>query len=275
MTSTTTPTTRTVTSADGTRIAYEQSGTGPALVLLDGAMCQRSMGPARGLATQLADQFTVYAYDRRGRGESGPGCSPWSIERELEDFAAVIERSGSGTHVFGSSSGAVLALEAANRGADVGRLVAYEAPFILDDSHAPNDPQLPQRVQSLVDQDRRGQAVKTFLRVVGAPAAMVALMPLMPPWKLMTSTAHTLPHDLSIVIGRQQGQPLPAGAYDGIKSPTLVIVGGKSPDYMRNAQAAIAKAIPGGRLTTLAGQTHMIKPKAVAPTIRNFLLGAE
>jgi pimeloyl-ACP methyl ester carboxylesterase len=155
-----------------------------------------------------------------------------------------------------------------------GRVVAYEAPYIVDDTHAANDLRLPDQVQTMVSEGRRSEAVKAFLRVVGAPAPVVALMPLMPAWKLMTGIAHTLPYDLSLVVGRQQGQPIPAGAYDGLTAPTLVIAGGKSPTYMRNAQAALAAAIPGARLVTLPGQTHMIKPKALAPVVADFLQSA-
>src|SRR6478736_8979926 len=149
-------TTRFATSADGTRIAYEVSGTGPALVLVDGALCQRSMGPARPLAEQLSHSFTVHAYDRRGRGESGPGETAYDVEREVEDLAAVIEAAGGHAHVFAASSGAVLALEAARRGLPIDRLALYEAPFIVDDTHAPNDPDLPARLRSLVDDGKRG-----------------------------------------------------------------------------------------------------------------------
>lgn len=190
MTSTSTQTTDSATSADGTLITYEVSGGGPALVVVDGAMCQRAMGPSRGIAAQLRDRFTVYAYDRRGRGGSGAGNSAWSVDRELDDLAAVLEAAGAGAHLFGSSSGAVLALEAAHRGMTAGRLVAYEAPFVLDDTHAANHPELPEQVQAMVSEGRRSEAVKTFLRVVGAPAPMIALMPLTPPWRLMTGS-HT------------------------------------------------------------------------------------
>jgi pimeloyl-ACP methyl ester carboxylesterase len=109
MNGTTTRETQITTSADGTSIAYEVTGTGPALVLVDGAMCQRAMGPARGLASQLADSFTVYAYDRRGRGESGAGSSPYAVAREVEDLVAVVDAGGGRAHVFGASSGATLA----------------------------------------------------------------------------------------------------------------------------------------------------------------------
>ena len=271
MSTTTTTTTSFVTSADGTQIAYESSGGGPALVLVDGALCQRSMGPSRGLAKELAGRFTVYAYDRRGRGDSGPGASSYAVAREVEDLLAVIEAAGGRAHVFGASSGAVLALEAARHGAPIERLAVYEAPFVVDDTHPPNDPRLPERLQASVDEGRRGEAVTTFMRTVGAPGPFIALMRLLPVWRKLKGVAHTLPYDLSIVIEHEQGRPLPAGYYADVGSETLVLAGGKSPAYMRNAQAAIAEAVPGARLETLAGQTHMIKPKVVAPVLTRFL----
>lgn len=271
MTTTTTSATRFVTSADGTTIAYEVSGAGPALVLVDGAMCQRALGPARGLATALEDSFTVFVYDRRGRGESGAGASPYAVDREVEDLVAVLGATAGPAAVFSASSGATLALEAARRGAPIDKLVVYESPFIVDGTRPANDPLLPEKVRAMVEDGRRGDAVRTFLRTVGLPAPVVALMRLMPAWKQMLAVAHTLPYDLSIVVGHQQGQPLPAGYYDEVGTATLVIAGAKSPEYMRNAQAAIARAVPNARLETLAGQTHMVKAKAVAPVVRQFL----
>jgi pimeloyl-ACP methyl ester carboxylesterase len=164
-----------------------------------------------------------------------------------------------------------LALEAARTGAPIDRLAVYEAPVILDDTHEPNDPRLPERLQEHVDAGRRGAAVRLFLRTVGAPAPIVALMRLMPPWKKMTAVAHTLPYDLTLVIGHQQGRPLPDGYYDAVTSPALVLVGGKSPRYMHTGQAAIAAALPHARLETLPGQTHMVKARAVAPVVAAFL----
>lgn len=273
MTSTTTTTTKFATSADGTQIAYESVGSGPALVLVDGALCQRSMGPSRGLAEALAGRFTVFAYDRRGRGESGPGASTYSVTREVEDLLAVIGAAGGRAHVLGSSSGAVLALEAARQGAPIDRIAAYEAPFIVDATHTANDLRLPERAQALVDEGQRGEAVKLFMRTVGVPAPFIAIMRFMPAWKKLTGVAHTLPYDLSITVGHQQGKPLPTGYYAQVASETLVIAGGKSPAWMRNAQAAVAEAVPHGRLETLPGQTHMVKAKVVAPVVAEFLGG--
>lgn len=261
------------TSADGTQIAYEVTGSGPGLVLVDGAMCSRAMGPSRGLARALSGSATVYAYDRRGRGDSGPGSSPWSVERELEDLQAVLDTAGGRASVLGVSSGATLALEAARRGAPLDRLVCYEAPAVLDGTRDATDARMPEQVRSMVLAGRRGRAVKTFLRTVGAPAPVVLLMPLLPAWRSMTAVAHTLPYDLSLVVPHQQGRPLPAEYYDDVRCPTLVLAGGRSPAYMRNAQAAIAGAVPGALLETLPGQTHMVKPGAVAPVVERFLRG--
>ncbi|HLN78034.1 MAG TPA: alpha/beta hydrolase [Nocardioidaceae bacterium] len=273
MTSTTVRATELATSTDGTRIAYDVTGSGPALVLVDGALCQRAMGPARGLAEQLAAGFTVYANDRRGRGGSGSGASTYSVAREVEDLVAVIGAAGGRAHVFGASSGGALALEAARQGAPIERIAVYEAPFIVDDARSAIDPHLPQRMQAMVDDGHRGEAVRTFLRTVGVPAPFIALMRFMPSWKQLTAVAHTLPYDLSIVIDHQQGRPLPAGYYDAVRSETIVVAGGKSPVYMRNAQAAIAAGVPHARLETLAGQTHMVKPKVLAPVLASFLAG--
>lgn len=272
MTQTSTSTTRFVTSADGTAIAYDVTGTGPALVIVEGALCQRSMGVTRTLTDSLADRFTVVGYDRRGRGESGAGETAYDPQREVEDLVAVLEAAGGRPFVLGASSGATLALEAARQGVPMERIAVYEAPYIVDDTHAPNDPRLPERMRELVDAGRRGDAVKLFLRTVGAPAPMVAVMPLLPVWRKLKGVAHTLPHDLALVVPFQQGEPLPAGHYAGVEPETLVIAGGKSPQYLRNAQAAVAAQLPHGRLVTLPGQTHMVRAKATTPALVEHFL---
>jgi hypothetical protein len=265
-------TTQYAVSADGTRIAYETHGSGPALVIVDGALCSRDMGPSRGLAEALQRSFTVHVYDRRGRGESGAGATAYDVDREVDDLAAVITAAGGHAHVFAASSGFALALEAGRRGVEIDRLVGYEAPFILDATHPANDLDLPEQLQVMVDDGRRGDAVRAFLKIVGAPSVMVAVMRLLPPWKKMAAVAHTLPYDLSIVVPFEQGRPLPAGYYDDVRCPTLVIAGGRSPEYLRNAQAAIAAAVPGADLRVLPGQTHMVKSKVVAPVVTAHLL---
>jgi pimeloyl-ACP methyl ester carboxylesterase len=267
----TTSATQYVTSADGTRIAYDTNGSGPAVVIVEGGLCHRGMGVAKTLRESLGSRMTVFAYDRRGRGESDAGATPWSVEREVEDLVAVLEiaaaASGATPYVVGASSGGTLALEAGRRGVAIERLAVYETPFILDDTHRPNSPSLPGDTQALVDAGRRGDAVRLFMRTVGVPGAMVAIMSWTPVWKQLKAVAHTLPYDLSLCSDFQQGRPLPEGYYRQVKPETVVIAGGKSPAYLRNAQAAVAAQLPHGRLVTLPGQTHMVKAKPTTPVL--------
>jgi pimeloyl-ACP methyl ester carboxylesterase len=202
---------------------------------------------------------------------SGPGSWPYDVGTEVEDLRAVVAAAGGTAHVLGVSSGGALALEAARQGVPVDRLVVYEAPFIVDGTGPATDPKLPARLQQMVEEGRRGEAVSTFLRVVGVPNPFVWLMHAMPAWRKMTATAHTLPYDLSIVVPHAQGEPLPPGHYDAVGVRTLVVAGGKSPLAMRNAQAVIAEAVPDARLEVLPGQTHMVRARVLAPVVADFL----
>ncbi|RZI79654.1 MAG: alpha/beta fold hydrolase, partial [Microbacterium sp.] len=162
-TETTKPQTHWAVSADGTRIAYDVTGAGPVLVVVEGAMCRREMGAAQMLTPALADRFSVVGYDRRGRGESSD-TQPYDVQREVEDLVAVLDAVGPDVYVFAASSGAALALEAARQGVPMKKLAVYEAPFIVDDTHAPNALDLPEQIERLVAQDRRGAAVKLFMK---------------------------------------------------------------------------------------------------------------
>lgn len=272
MSSRTRPATQYAVSSDGTRIAYEVHGAGPALVIVDGALCQRAMGPSRPLASRLAAQFSVHVYDRRGRGQSEQGHAAYHPDREVEDLAAVISAAGGHAHAFGASSGAALVLLAAQAGVSMDRIAVYEAPFIVDDTHEPHDLQLAERTQALIGAGRHGDAVKLFMRTVGAPRLIVAAMPLFPVWRKLCAVAPTLPHDYAIVLDRQQGRPLPEGAYEAVSQPVLVIAGGKSPTYLKNSQAALVAGLAAARLQELPGQTHMIKAKVTAPVVSAHLL---
>ncbi|CCH27948.1 alpha/beta hydrolase [Actinosynnema sp. NPDC047251] len=259
-----------VTSADGTGIAYSKVGSGPALIVVDGALCYREFGPAKQLAEALAPHFTVYTYDRRGRGESG-STGLYDVEREVEDIAALIERAGGRAHLFGMSSGGALVAEAVHRGVAAERFAVYESPMIVDGSRDPMPADYPERMSRAVAAGRPGNAVKMFMKFVGTPGLFVALMQVMPMWKKLKGVAHTLPNDLAVVGEHQRGVAPPADRWSGAKAPGLVIAGGKSPAWMRNAQQVLASALPDGRLTVLDGQTHMVKADVTAPVLVDFL----
>ncbi|MEC3975128.1 alpha/beta fold hydrolase [Amycolatopsis sp. H20-H5] len=262
-----------VTSRDGTKIAYSRAGEGPALVLVDGALNTRTFGPNPDLAKLLADHFTVYTYDRRGRGDSGD-TAPYAIEREVEDVEAVIEAAGGSAYLYGISSGAALALEAATRLSSVKKLALYEAPFVVDATRPPTPSDCGARIGELVAAGKRSAAVKLFMaKGVNLPGAVVALMPLMPAWKQLKAVAHTLPYDLALVQHAQAGKPLPADRWSALAVPTLVVGGTKSPQWMRNGVEALAGTLPGARHRALPGQTHIVKAAALAPVLREFFGG--
>jgi pimeloyl-ACP methyl ester carboxylesterase len=259
----------TVQSRDGTTIAFDRFGDGPPVILVDGALCYRESGGSRKLAALLAPHFTVYAYDRRGRGESGD-TAPYAVEREVEDISALIEHAGGSAYLYGISSGAVLALEAANRRTGVEKLVAYEPPVIVDDSRPPVEPGYAQTLNEVLTAGRRGDAVRLFMREVGVPGIAIALMRFMPAWSKLKAVAHTLPYDFAILDGLQTGNPLPDNRWDAVTTPTLVMVGGKSPTWFHQGTQALADVLPNARHRVLEGQTHMVKPKALAPMVEEF-----
>ncbi len=265
------PHVRVCRSKDGTAIAFDRIGTGPPVILVDAALCYRGMGQSAQLAELLAPHFTVITYDRRGRGESSD-TAPYAVEREVEDIAALLTEAGGSAYLWGMSSGAVLALEAANRLSGITKLALYEAPFIVDESRATTEDQWV-RIGKAVAAHRRGEAVKVFLQTVGVPGLFIALMRLSPVWPKLKAIAHTLIYDGAIVQDNQRGQPLPAERWASATVPTLVMDGGKSPRWMRHGNRALALALPNAQYRTLAGQTHMLKPKAHAPAVVDFFKG--
>lgn len=259
----------TVRSKDGTPIAFDRSGKGPALIIVDGALCYRASGPSGPMARLLAEHFTVYTYDRRGRGDSGD-TAPYAIEREIEDLAALINEAGGTAFVYGISSGAALALEAASRGLPIRKLALYESPCIVDGTHAPLPVDFLSRLNGLVAANRRSDAVKMFLRLVDLPSVAIMMMPLLPAWPKLKAVAHTLPYDITIVQDNQRGRPFQAGRWSAATMPTLAMDGGKSPAWIRNGMRALAGALPNATFQTLAGQTHMVKASALAPVLTEF-----
>jgi pimeloyl-ACP methyl ester carboxylesterase len=263
----------TTMSTDGTRIAFDRAGQGPAVIVVDGALCYRASGPSASLAELLTQHFTVFTYDRRGRGDSG-NTAPYATEREVEDLAALIKEAGGTAYLAGVSSGAVLALDAASRLPGVTKLALYEAPFIIDGTHAPIPPDFQTRLQAAVAADRRSDAVSMFLKLVGVPAVGVAIMRLLPVWKKLTAVAHTLPNDIMLVEPNQRGTPLTAARWNGVTVATLAMDGGKSPEYMRNGMRALAAVLPNATYRTLPGQTHIVNAKVVVPPIVEFFTHA-
>lgn len=259
----------TVRSKDGTTIAYEKLGAGQPVILVGGALSQRHAGPGT-LAEFLAKHFTAVDYDRRGRGDSSD-TTPYAVEREIEDLEALISSVGGSAFVYGISSGAVLALEAAtNLPGKIKKLALYEPPFIVDSSAPPLPEDYVQQLNSLIAADRRGDAVALFMKVVGVPEEYIGPMRSSPNWSRMEQVAHTLAYDGTVIGDTMSGNPLPPNRWASATSPTLVIVGGESDLYFQHGTQALVDVLPNAHRRTLPFQGHDVDPQALAPLLIEF-----
>jgi len=258
---------RTTTSRDGTIIAFTKRGSGPPLIIVDGAFCYRENGPATELASVLAQHFTVFTYDRRGRGESGD-IAPYAVEREIEDLQAIANQAGAPPFALGISSGGALILQAVASGVGVRKIALYEPPYVTN-GKANSVEDTKNRLQTFVSTGDRAGAVSFFMTdVYGAPRAFVFAMPLLMPnaWKRNKLIANTLLYDLTILGDRSVLNERSSA----ISVPTLVVGGEKSPRELRNAVEAVAAALPNAHSRFLSGQDHNISSQALAPVLFEY-----
>ncbi len=259
----------TVSSSDGTTIAYDQQGEGPALILVDGALTVHSSGSGSVLARLLAPHFTVYGFDRRGRGQSGDTL-PYAVDREIDDIQALIERAGGSAFLYGHSSGGPLAMRAALRlGRQVSKIAMYEAPYNNDPGAQEPWRQYLGQLTTALAEGRRGDAVALFLRFVGTPAAQVDSLRRAPSWPSLEAVAPTLAYDLAAIMGPSLSVPAELAAR--VSVPALVMAGDRGLAFMPDAARALSRAIPQGQLRMLAGQTHQVNPGVLAPILAEFL----
>jgi pimeloyl-ACP methyl ester carboxylesterase len=251
-------------SKDGTPIAFDQSGEGPSIILVVGAFNDHSTGVP--LAAQLAEHFTVFNYDRRGRGASGD-TAPYVIEREIEDLAALITEAGGSSSVFGYSSGALLTLKAKAGGLAISRLALYEPPFLVDGGFPQRAQDVSVRLSKLISSGRRGDAVELYqTELVGIPTEIVAQLRQAPFRPALENIAHTLVYEATLL----GDMPVLAEQLPSITVPTLVISGGNGQARMRSASQTLADALPNATHRSLEGQTHDIVPAVLAPVLEEF-----
>jgi pimeloyl-ACP methyl ester carboxylesterase len=253
-----------VKSKDGSVITYDRLGSGPAVILVSGGSVDKSSNAP--LAERLAEHFTVYNYDRRGRGESGD-TQPYAVQREIEDIDAVISAAGGTAFLYGSSSGAALALEAAASGLSIAKLALWEPPYSADEN-APRPPANTAAVYTqFVSEGRRGDAVEYFMsKVVGLPDEFVAQARSAPWWSAQEALAHTLAYDATVM----GDYLLPVDRAASVTVPTLVLAGGASWDWMRNTAKKLAEVLPKGQYQELEGQTHDVSADVLAPALAQF-----
>jgi hypothetical protein len=258
----------TVTSSDGTTIAFDRLGKGRPVILVGGGPTDRSANAP--LAELLSEHFTVINYDRRGRGDSGD-TAPYAAEREVEDLEALIKGAGASACVYGTSSGAAFALLAAARGLALAKLALWEPPFIVDDSRPPVPADYKSQLSEMVSSGRRGDALEFFFtQIVGLPPEFVAPMRGSPSWASMEAVAHAIVYEADIM----GDYSLPAERVASVTVPTLVLDGGQAAwPWVRNGVRSVVDALPDAHHRTLDGQPHNVAPDAIAPVLQEFLGG--
>jgi hypothetical protein len=254
---------QTVTSADGTTIAFDQLGAGTPLVLVAGAACDRAVDAA--LAQALAAHFTVLNYDRRGRGDS-TDTLPHAVQRDIEDLEILLAAAGGSAVVVGLSSGAALAALAAAAGLPITHLVMWEPPFRLDADGRRAALEYGEKTRALLADGRRGDALALFMTIVGLPPEAIAGARQSPYWAQGESLAPTLAYDAAVMGDGS----IPVERYAEITVPTAVLAGGAGPDWFRDAGRAAAAAVRGATYGELAGQTHDVAPDVLAAAVREL-----
>jgi len=267
---------RTVTSADGTQIAYDRCGEGPAVILVSGALGYRRFTKFEQIATALSEHCTVINYDRRARGDSGPAGAV-SVQHEVDDIAALIDAVGGRASLWGWSSGGAVALRAAAADVGVEKLVVYETPFKTDpDAKYPAD-DYGARLKQIVAEGNPIRAAKHFMRNgVGMPAPLVAVMALMPSFRKFAANGLTLTFDYA-ALGDQNmhGRPLRAEEWATVTCPALVVYGSKTYPVLRHASQALAEVLPNAALRELPGENHNVSPDAIVPLLAQFVAASE
>jgi pimeloyl-ACP methyl ester carboxylesterase len=260
---------KTVTSKDGTTIAFDQVGKGPAVIFVDGALQYRAFDQGMTpLADLLAQHFTVFHYDRRGRGDS-TDTQPYAVAREIEDIEALIDEAGGSAFLYGISSGAALAFEATLAiDGKVKKLVMYEPPYNDDENARQAWKQYRKQLNEILAEGRRGDAVGLFMMLVGASADDVEGVRQTPMWSLWETVGHTLAYDAA-ALGEDGSIPTKRAA--NLAVPTLIMDGGASEwSFMHTTAIALAKAIPNAQHRSLEGQSHEVSPEALAPVLIEF-----
>lgn len=258
---------QTVISQDGTKIAYDRSGEGPAVIVVGGAFNTRAMSAP--LAAELSKRgFTVFTYDRRGRGDSGD-TAPYAVEREIQDLEALVTEAGGEAFAVGFSSGAALILEATAAGVAFDKVALFEPPYVGDADGMPRPIDLVPKIVELTSSGRRGEAVAVFMtEAVGQPQEAVDFMRSQPMWPGLEAIAHTVAYDFTIMGDGD----VPSDKAAAVKVPALLIDSSGTIERLSRATRVTAEALPDARHITLEGGFHEVPPETLAPALEEFFL---
>jgi len=258
-----------VTSRDGTPIAFDLLGDGPPVIVVCGALCDRAL--MRPTAEELAKHFTVFNYDRRGRGDSGD-TAPYAVEREIEDIGALIVEAGGTVSVYGHSSGAGLVLHAAAHGLPIAKIVLHDPPYTPDGDEEARRISLEygETLKATLSEDRRGDAVELFMTRVGMPQEMVEGMRHTPRWAKLEAIAPTLAYDSEVMGDIGRDGTIPVDQASRVTVPAFVLTGGADYPWMTDVGRRLADAMPNGRHRILEGQEHVVPPEVLVPVLAEF-----
>lgn len=258
-------------SSDGTAIAFDKLGNGSPVIVVGGQLCDRAL--TRPTAEELAKHFTVFNYDRRGRGDSGD-ITPYAVEREIEDIDALIEEAGGTASVYAHSSGAGLAVHGAAAGLPIARLVLHEPPYAPEGPDGEEERRVAReigaRLRTLLAENRHGDAVELVMTTTGMPQEMVEGMRQTPRWAELEAMAPTISYGSEVMDDVGTGGAVPTGLLGRVRTESLILVGGASPGWMIEAGRKVADALPNGRHRVLEGQEHVVAPEVLAPVLVEF-----
>jgi pimeloyl-ACP methyl ester carboxylesterase len=257
-----------VRSADGTVIDYDVYGSGPAVILIGGASQYRAIDPRTSeIARRLAEEgFTAVDYDRRGRGRSGD-TPPWSLDREVEDLAALIEATGAPAALYTSSSGAGIALATVTSGIAVSALALYEPPYFAGSDGREQIATL----QRMLDAGQHDQATRyNMTAIIGLPGEAVDQMAQAPWWPGLVAVASTLVYDHQASHDIETDPDWHA-RWASVTVPTIVYSGDQTFPGLPEAADAVAAALPNAQRRVLPGQDHGPAPEVIVPELTTFL----
>jgi pimeloyl-ACP methyl ester carboxylesterase len=258
-----------VTSRDGTTIAFDRLGDGPPVIVVCGAMCDRAL--MRPTAQELAKRFTVFNYDRRGRGDSDD-TTPYTVQREIEDIGALVAEAGGAASVYGHSSGAGLVLHAAAHGLPMAKIVLHDPPYAPDgDEEARRSSrEYGENLKAMLSEGRRGDAVELFMTMVGMPQEMIEGIRHTPRWAELEAMAPTLAYDSEVMGDVGKEGTIPVEQASRVTVPALVFTGGADYPWMIEVGRRLAEAMPDGRHRVLEGQEHTVPPEVLVPVLEDF-----
>lgn len=254
-----------VISRDGTAIAFEKKGSGPPLIFITGAICHRKFQPIIDDTKILSKAFTVYNYDRRGRGDSGD-TETYSVQSEVEDIEALIDSAGGSAYIYGHSSGAILAMETALKiPSKIKKIYIYDPPYVSNEKEYQEYQTTKEKIKTFLVEGKNSKAISEFLVSIGMPKIFTFFLPLTPGWKRTVQLAPTLLYDITLTENQA-----PVKKLAEIKVPICIAYGEESPNELKIVSNLLNQTIQSSELQSFPKQDHMVDTKILLPKMIQY-----